>query len=138
MSEVISTFEKETVTSSIETACVITKNGTVYKCYGVKDGVYPNYDLGDELYGAIVSHNHPTGVTQYSFSSDDFQLFRDYNLEVLRGVDEKYIYEFTRNSDMIDEPGIMSELKEEEDYLHEKSIINAKNVGIGYRRWLND
>ena len=52
----------------IENAVVITKTGLVFQCYGNKNGVYPNLDLGEELMGASVTHNHPIGSSnEYSF-----------------------------------------------------------------------
>lgn len=59
ISKTLLEFEKEAVYEKIETACIITSSGDVYKCFGTNKAVYPDYDLGDELYGAIVSHNHP-------------------------------------------------------------------------------
>ena len=59
ISQTLLEFEKEAVYEKIETACIITSSGDVYKCFGTNEPVYPGYDLGDELYGAIVSHNHP-------------------------------------------------------------------------------
>ena len=98
-------FEKWAVKSKVENACVITKDGEVYYCFGVPDGVYPSYDLGDKLYGAIVSHNHPDNETEYSFSGDDYGLFYQYRLIRLRGIDYKYIYELsTEYSDVPPDP----------------------------------
>lgn len=59
ISKTLLQFEKEAVYEKIETACIITRSGDVYKYFGTNESVYPGYDLGDELYGAIVSHNHP-------------------------------------------------------------------------------
>lgn len=129
-------FEKDAIKESIETACVITTNGEVYKCYGIEDRVFPDYDLGDKLKGASVSHNHPIDETVFSFSKDDLQLFMEYDLDVLRGCDEKYIYEFTRNSSEIDEP--MEDWMNFENYNHVDIIRLAKEYGIGYRRWKNE
>lgn len=89
-------FEKEAVYKKIETACIITSNGDVYKCFGTNKAVYPDYDLGDELYGAIVSHNHPIDETDFSFSSPDRNMFSHFNLIILRWCDEKYVYELSK------------------------------------------
>ena len=130
-------FEKEAVYERIETACVIAKDGTVYKCYGVIDSVYPDYDLGDKLIGAIVSHNHPIDVTEYSFSNDDFALFQKYKLPRLIGFDEKYKYEFNRNSKTIDRHKSIFELTAD-DYAHESSISRAEEANISYHRFENE
>ncbi len=135
--KVLSGFEKETVNEVIENACVITKTGEVYRCYGTENSVFPDADLKDKLVGAIVSHNHPVDYTEFSFSKADFELFNDYQLEVLRGVDVKYKYEFNRSNVDIDEHKSIFDLTEE-DTAHEESITRAERAQIGYRRWLNE
>lgn len=136
ISKELSKFEKDAVGKSIETACVVTKDGKVYHCYGVKDRVFPDYDLKDELIGGIISHNHPITETSHTFSGEDLSLFMDYNLEVLRGCDEKYTYEFTRDSSQIDESP--DDWMNFENFEHGRIIEKAKKLGIGYRRWLNE
>ena len=134
---VLEEFEIAAVNSEIEKACVVTKSGEVYECYGIEDRVFVDADLGDKLYGAYVSHNHPKKYTENSFSDDDFELFMNYELEVLRGEDVKYKYEFTRRNKRVDEHISIFDMTEE-DYAHEKSITNAETANIGYRRWDND
>ena len=136
ISDTLTDFEKSAIMSDVETACVITRSGKVYKCFGVQGNVYPDFDLGDELIGAIVSHNHPIDVTEYTFSSYDLDLFQEYRLEMLRGCDEKYTYEFTRDATMIDESS--EDFEDFEAYWHERMILTAKKNGIGYRRWKNE
>ena len=58
--------------------------------------MYPGYDLGDELAGAYVTHNHPISETHFSFSYDDISIFMDYKLPELTGVDEEYKYVIRR------------------------------------------
>lgn len=82
-----------------ENAVCITRSGRIYHCFGVNGSVFPNYDLGKELNGAYVTHNHPISETHYSFSYDDIFLFMEYALEELVGVDEKYIYRLIRTSE---------------------------------------
>ena len=132
----ISTFEKDAVGKSIETACVITKEGEVYYCYGVEDRVFPDYDLSEKLFGAIISHNHPMKETSFTFSVDDLQLFMHYNLDTLRGCDEKYIYEFTRDASQIDITP--DDWMNFENFEHSRIIEMARKYGIGYKRWLNE
>lgn len=137
--EEITKFEKAMVNSAIETACVVTKDGNVYYCSGVKDGVFPDFDLKNEIKGATISHNHPIDETVFSFSNPDLELFMDYDLDVLRGCDKLYTYEFTRNADDIDviEDMDIDEVTEEV-FQHLTMIQMAKKYGIGYRRWKND
>lgn len=134
---VLMKFEMETVNEEIENACVITKEGEIYRCYGTENSVFPDADLKDKLIGAIVSHNHPSKYTEFSFSKADFELFNDYNLEVLRGVDVKYKYEFNRKKLDIDGHKSIFDLTEE-DTAHEESIARAERSHIGYRRWSNE
>lgn len=133
---VIDSFEKSAIKESVETACVITKSGTVYKCFGITDRVFIDFDLGDEIKGAKVSHNHPIEETSYSFSEDDLKLFMQYELETLRGCDEKYTYEFTQDADNIDTEPL--NWTTEENYWHTHMITQAKKCNVGYRRWEND
>lgn len=133
----LTSFEKETVNAKIENACVITRSGEIYRCYGTENSVFPDADLKDRLVGAIVSHNHPADFTEFSFSKADFELFNNYQLEVLRGVDVKYKYEFNRNKVEIDKHRNIFDLTEE-DAAHEESITRAERAQIGYKRWLNE
>lgn len=129
-------FEKNAITESGETACVVTAEGEVYKCFGVEDRVFPDYDLSDKLKGASVSHNHPIDETIFSFSRDDLKLFMDYDLDILRGCDEKYTYEFNRNPTDIDD--MPEDWMTFENFNHADIIRLAKEYGIGYRRWENE
>lgn len=128
-------FEDYAIRENIETACVITKDGEVYKCFGINDAVYPDFDLGDKLKGAIVSHNHPIEETEFSFSNEDIDLFIKYDLKILRGCDERYIYEINRNADDIDPLMSIGELMDSDDsYRHNKVIERAMENGFGYKR----
>ena len=133
---VLEKYEAEILPDTAENAVVVARSGKVYRCYGTLNGVYPNVDLGDELKGAVVTHNHPPGSNnEWSFSDDDIKLFMDYNLSVLRGIDEKYVYELTRDSSEIDEHMTFEELILSEDSAqHERIIDVAIRNGIGYRR----
>lgn len=98
--------------------------------------MFPDSDLGDELQGAKVSHNHLINETVYTFSHDDLKLFIEYELELLRGCDEVYTYEFTRDKTKIDiEP---ENWMNEENYWHTRNINKSQELGIGYRRWKNE
>ena len=126
-------YEDAIATEKIENAIVITKDGEVWHCFGIANRVFPDDDLGDKLYGAYVTHSHPIEETEYSFSEDDYKLFERYKLPLLRGVDEKYIYEFNRNSNYVDETP--EDWMTEENYRHAKLITEIENLNIGYRRW---
>lgn len=129
-------YEKEIVGSETEHAIVVTSSGEIWRCHGNKNSVYPNVDLGVErLRGAWVTHNHPmVSDNEYSFSQRDINLFMENNLKVLRGVDEFYVYELTRDSQKIDEYTSVFDC-DEFSARHERVIIEAKKLGIGYRRY---
>lgn len=42
--------------------------------------MFVDSDLGDDLVGAYVSHNHPIDETLFSFSDDDFTMFETHSL----------------------------------------------------------
>ncbi len=125
-------FETNAVGKDYETACVITKSGEVYHCFGVKNEVYPDIDLQDKLRGAIVSHNHVKSETEYSFSNADLELFEKYELQTLRGCDHKFRYEVSRIFSNVDsEPEDWNTF---ENYRHSLVIEFASSRGYGYRR----
>lgn len=129
-------YEKEIAGYDKESAVVITALGFVFQCFGDKESVYPDEDMGDALKGAYVTHNHPVGSpNEYSFSDADIRMFMECDLEVLRGIDEKYIYELTRDASKIDANRPILDLIDEDDGRHESVIKEAQQTGIGYRRW---
>lgn len=92
-------YEKDIINSEIENAIVVSKSGMMWKCYGTTNQVFPNIDLGDEIKGAWITHNHPTTETHYSFSADDIYLFLQEEISELHGIDEKYRYIVTRTNE---------------------------------------
>ena len=130
--------ERTIAGEEVENAIVVTKDGDVYRCFGNKNGVFPDADLGDRLEGAYVTHNHPiNSVNEYSFSNADIQLFLQSKIAVLRGIDEKYIYELTREATEVDSHATLEELMKSDGDLarHEDVIELAIHEGFGYRRW---
>lgn len=85
--------------NSKENAVCITASGKIYRCYGTLANVYPDSDLGDELAGAYVTHNHPISETHFSFGWQDISLFMEYKLPELSGVDDRYTYRIRRLAD---------------------------------------
>lgn len=135
---VLEKYEQIIADEPVENAVVITKSGDVVRCFGDKNGVYPDVDLGEKLRGAYVTHNHPIGSTnEHSFSSADIQLFASYDLPVLRGTDERYIYELSREYLAVDEHASLMELMMSEGDMsrHEEVIDIAEHYEYGYRRW---
>lgn len=137
VNETLEYYEQKIMNDKVENAIVITTDGEVYQCYGDEKNVWPDYDLGDKLHNAYMTHNHPIKETQYSFSEDDIALFNNYELKELRGIDKKYTYELSRKSKEIDELTI-EDMLNEENGLHALNINRATRMNIGYRRWKND
>nr|WP_314609480.1 phage minor head protein [uncultured Lachnoanaerobaculum sp.] len=126
-------YEKIIRKEPIENAIVVTLDGDVIRCFGDLDGVYPEVDLGDKLIGAYMTHNHPPDSrNEYSFSDSDIELFNDYKLNVLRGIDEKYVYEMSRSSYIDQTP---EDWRDFYAFRHVSVIEKAKSEGFGYRRW---
>lgn len=117
----------------IENAYVILESGKVYQIKGDLNGVHPEI-LDKTLKGAIVTHNHPAGsANEYSFSDLDVNLFMDFELKTLRGVDELYEYEISRAYRDIEPLKPVYGLTER-DWRHEKVKMIAKELKVGYRR----
>ncbi len=135
---ILKKYERIISDSDTENAIVVTKDGKVYRTFGDKNNVYPNLDLGEELRGASVTHNHPVGSqNEYSFSDKDLTLFEDYELELLRGIDELFEYEINRSGGVIDEfIEYMNnpDYNPDTDFRHDMSIEYAKEHGYGYTR----
>lgn len=81
--------------SPVENIRIIAVNGDVYESVGGRNRM--NFEGMDEvLKGAKSIHNHPTGTSEYSFSSqwenDDIPSFFSEHGAVLEGFDEQYRY----------------------------------------------
>ena len=129
-------FEPQIAKQAVENAIVITQEGRVVRCVGHLNAVYPDEDLGDELHGAVVTHNHPAGSdNEWSFSNSDIGLFERADLSVLRGIDEKYIYELSRDSKLTENMPTLAEVMQDGELArHAKVIEIARGRGYGYRR----
>jgi len=129
-------YENKIKIEKIENAIVITSDGEIYQCFGVKDGVFPDVDLGNKIKNSYITHNHPIEETYYGFSAKDNNLFGKYELKMLRGVDERYTYEYNRNKK--GGTKMPTFLNEEFGYEHIMSIQYAIDNNIYYMRWEND
>ena len=126
-------YEKQIVNAPIENAIIITRAGDIYHCTGGLNSLETIEELGEKLYGAYVTHNHPVGSdNEYSFSELDWYLFGEFKLGILHGIDEKFIYELNRNPNDLDTVEIVAG---KYDYKHWDNTRKAKNYGYGYRRW---
>ncbi len=133
VSRAIEVFEKQNRKSEIEKALVILTDGGMYECYGTAQSVYPDTDLGDRIRGAVITHNHPIGYTEYSFSNLDCNLFEAFELRTLRGVDSKYTYELTRLNKEVEQLKNVFEIGDE-DARDERVKEWALEKGYGYGR----
>lgn len=129
-------FEPQIAKQTVENAIVITQEGRVVRCVGHLNSVYPDDDLGEELRGAVVTHNHPVGSNnEWSFSDADIELFERMGLSILRGIDEKYVYELNRDSQLIESvPTLAEVIQDGELARHARVIEIARGRGYGYRR----
>lgn len=136
--EAVEYYEGQISNQPIENGIIITTEGEVYHTTGDENSLNPILDLGDKLKDSIVTHNHPLdSANEYSFSGDDIDLFMNYNLYELHGLDETFIYELNRNYNDIDKMPSIEE-STEFDYRHSQVIDKALELGIGYRRWKRD
>ena len=71
---------------------MITQSGEVYRVKGENASVNIG-QLGDKLFKASVTHNHPAEEPRYSFSNFDLSEAIRNRFELFRGVDEIYEYE---------------------------------------------
>lgn len=139
--QVLDWMETRIVTAPVENAVIITRTGDIYHCTGSLNSLDTIVELGEKLYGAIVTHNHPKDSdNEYSFSESDWYIFRDFKLALLHGIDEKFLYEFNRNVSDLDRNNFTYE-----DLMSDKEGVWVRHINviklaienkIGYRRWL--
>ena len=91
--EVFSQYEAEMADLSYETAIVVRADGNVYGVIGGKNFV--NSQVVGDLTGAYITHNHPIGETEFSFSFEDVNSFINNKLTYLKGLDQEYEYELS-------------------------------------------
>lgn len=133
--DIFEKYEKDMVKQDYETAIVILQNGEIYRVDGKKESVNP-YVIGKSLKKAYITHNHPMSETEYTFSNEDLNLFINEDLEYLRGCDEKYIYELSKNLFKGDELDWNIQLTPE-FALHTLFLNKAEENNLSYRRYKN-
>lgn len=116
-----------------ESAVVVTKAGDVFKLEGDPDKVALKV-FADDLESASVTHNHIVEHDyEYGFSEDDWRLFLNGRLRLLRAVDKDFIYQLTRDDDFVDEGNDV--IINQASRGHLEMIWLAKDKKVGYRRW---
>ena len=129
-------FENQIVTREVENAIIITADNEIYHCVGNKNSIDSIEELGNKLKDAYVTHNHPIGsVSEHSFSGLDWSFFERYNLKILRGIEEKFVYELNRNKADSNLSDLILDGDLDLHGGHNTILIKALNAGYGYRRW---
>ena len=133
-------FEKSIIKNKFESPKVILPNGEIFELAGSSRNVSPA-ELGKDLTGAYIIHNHPESMHDFGFSKDDFSFFIANKLRLLRAVDEKYIHELiTDLFEMEFEDIDINELvKLDKEKVAEKlQKQEALNRNLKYRRLKHD
>lgn len=126
-------YEEQIVGQDYESAILIMPDGKVNRIDGEKATV--NLTLAGNLAGAAVTHNHPSDETEYTFSDDDLSKFIESEMDILRGVDERYVYELRRHSGIAPELPVKSIFEmDEENSRHYAIDKKAREAGVYYER----
>lgn len=126
-------YEAQIVEQDYETSIVILPNGKVVRVDGKRATVDPK-KAGD-LTGAVVTHNHPENEGDHTFGSDDFNLFIDTNMAILRGIEKDYLYELRRGVGVAPDLPVKTIFEaSEEDFVHYKIDTRAREAGFYYER----
>ena len=91
--EELKRHEERIVEQKYESAVVITSTGDVYRIDGNAYSVDLSAIPDEQMAGAYVTHNHPSDQTRHSFSGDDIAEAISRRPVILRGVDNKFVYE---------------------------------------------
>lgn len=127
-------YESQIADADVENAYVVTQNGEIYHLVGDEKGVDIGA-LGGSLKGSYATHNHPEGQGEYTFSNRDVNTYVDGQMAVLRGFDEKYVYELNRSGAVDAIPTVGdAEMNIGEEYAHGKIAERAERLHIGYMR----
>lgn len=124
-----------------EEAVTILKNGDIIKLESADKGAIRDYtdQIGIEnLKGAVMIHNHPVDVTQYSFSDDDLGVFLTCKMDSMWAFDDQFVYRFTKELEDTEEyvplPQLLLDYDGDRDFQHHIIISRCKGKA-GYRRW---
>ncbi|MEW6708309.1 MAG: phage minor head protein [Candidatus Riflebacteria bacterium] len=127
-------LEKKALSSDRESAIIVTRAGDVFRLDGDIDKVAAGI-FEDDLRDAYVTHNHVVkSAAEYGFSSEDIELFESAGLRVLRLVDKDFVYQLSKDDDFVDD--ILTISADEMNHGHIEAAISAKDMGVGYKRWI--
>lgn len=140
--KVLRAYESQIVNLDYEVSIVITQSGEVYRVKGENASVNIG-QLGDKLFKASVTHNHPTEETRYSFSNFDLSEAIRNRFSIFRGIDHQYEYQLRILEDTPVNNGekIYNEFRGEYFY---KALDWARDRGDDYLKeedeyhWIND
>lgn len=155
--KVLEKYEKQLMNKDVENAVVIDSTGQTYLLEGNSSNSIYIKDLEDKLKDSYMTHNHPKNETYYSLSAFDISEFMETEMQKLRGVDYKYVYEIerTKNTIKVDRDTILHEFSNkyrnealeiirnlkldiDEDEYHIINKLMAKKYKYKYRRYDND
>lgn len=155
--EVLEKYEKQIMNKDVENAVVIDSTGQTYLLEGDSSNSIYIKNLEDKLKDSYMTHNHPKNETYYSLSAFDISEFMETEMQKLRGVDYKYVYEIerTKNTIKVDRDTILHEFSNkyrnealeiirdlkldiDEDEYHIINKLMAKKYKYKYRRYKND
>lgn len=131
--KVLEAYEKRLVTYDHERAVIISKDGTVFEVQGTSGRVHPEYLGADVLENSYVTHNHPIHETGFTFSNDDLSFFRDYKLNTLRGIDEKFVYQIKNDGINTNPDADTDNWSNELNFQH--AMITKECISFGYNYW---
>ena len=140
--KVLKAYESQIVNLDYEVGIVITQSGEVYRVKGENASVNIS-QLGDKLFKASVTHNHPAEETRYSFSNFDLSEAIRNRFSIFRGIDVQYEYQLRILEDTPVNNGekIYNEFRGEYYY---KALDWARDRGDDYIKeedeyhWIND
>ena len=154
---ILEKYEKQIINKDVENAVVIDSTGQTYLLEGNSSNSIYIKNLKDKLKNSYMTHNHPKNETYYSLSAFDISEFMETEMQKLRGVDYKYIYEIERTKDTIkvDRDTILHEFSNkyrnealeiirnlkldiDEDEYHIINKLMAQKYKYKYRRYDND
>lgn len=140
--KVLKAYENQIVDLDYEVGIVVTQSGEVYRVKGENASVNLS-QLGDKLFKASVTHNHPIEETRFSFSNFDLSEAIRNRFTIFRGIDAQYEYQLRilENTPVNNSEKIYNEFRGEYFY---QALDWARDRGDDYLKeedeyhWIND
>ena len=140
--KVLKAYENQIADLDYEVGIVVTQSGEVYRVKGENASVNLS-QLGDKLFKASVTHNHPVEETRFSFSNFDLSEAIRNRFTIFRGIDAQYEYQLRilENTPVNNGEKIYNEFRGEYFY---QALDWARDRGDDYLKeedeyhWIND